>query len=86
MKINPINQVQNIYRKQIDKQERLSSTTAKRDQIEISNVAKELQQSNKVDEARLEKINHIKEQIETGNYKVDPKAVARKFYEYWTNQ
>lgn len=85
MKINPINQVQNIYRRQIDKYEKLSETAAKRDKIEISKVAKELQETNKIDEARLEKINHLKEQIDTGNYKVDAKAVARKFYEYWTN-
>lgn len=84
MKVNPFNNVQqNPYRKQVDRSEKVSEVKAKRDQIEISNVAKELQESNKIEAARQEKVQQLKEQIDSGEYKVDAKAVARKFYEYW---
>lgn len=85
LKINPINRIQNPYRKQMDKLEQMSEVKVKRDRLEISKIAKELQQSNKIDEERLEKINRLKEEIDAGTYKVDAKAVARKFYEYWMN-
>lgn len=85
MRINPMNGVQNIYRRQLEKYEKTLETKLKRDKIEISMEAKQLQQTNQMEKARQEKINHIKEQIESGNYKVDAKEVARKFYEFWTN-
>lgn len=85
MRINPMNGVQNIYRRQLEKYEKTLETKLKRDKIEISTEAKQLQQTNQMEKARQEKINHIKEQIESGNYKVDAKEVARKFYEFWTN-
>lgn len=69
----------------MDKLEQMSEVKVKRDRLEISKIAKELQQSNKIDEERLEKINRLKEEIDAGTYKVDAKAVARKFYEYWMN-
>lgn len=84
MKVNPFNSVQqNPYRKQVERQEKAYEVSAKRDKIEISNIAKELQQSNKIDASRQEKIEQLKEQIDSGNYKVDARAVAQKFYDYW---
>lgn len=84
MKINPFNSVQqNPYRKQVDRQEKTAEVKAKRDQVEISHVAKELQHSNKFEAVRQEKVAQLKEQIDSGKYKVDAQAVARKFYEYW---
>lgn len=84
MKVNPFNSIQqNPYRKQVERQEKVSEVNAKRDKIEISNIAKELQQSNKIDSARQEKVEKLKAQIDSGDYKIDPHAVAKKFYEYW---
>lgn len=85
MKINPFNSVHNNpYRKQIEKQEKANDAQHKKDKLEISQVAKEMQESTKLEAARQEKVNELKQKIESGDYKVDPYAVAKKFYEYWS--
>ncbi|OLO38088.1 flagellar biosynthesis anti-sigma factor FlgM [Alkalihalophilus pseudofirmus] len=85
MKINPYQNIQNNpYRKQVEKQAAQHEVQSKKDQIQISKAALELQQSTKIDAARQEKVNQLKEQVQSGNYKVDAQAVANKFYDYWT--
>ncbi|WP_216830370.1 flagellar biosynthesis anti-sigma factor FlgM [Alkalihalobacterium elongatum] len=84
MKINPYQSIQNnTYRKQVEKQMASSDVKMKRDDIQISKAALELQQSTKIDAARQEKVSQLKEQIKSGNYKVDAQAVANKLYDYW---
>ncbi|MDE5414040.1 flagellar biosynthesis anti-sigma factor FlgM [Alkalihalobacterium chitinilyticum] len=84
MKINPYQSIQsNPYRKQVEKQASTSETKMKKDEIQISKAALELQQSTKIDAARQEKVNELKEQIQSGNYKIDAQAIANKFYDYW---
>ncbi|MEB1806674.1 MAG: flagellar biosynthesis anti-sigma factor FlgM [Bacillaceae bacterium] len=84
MKINPYQAIQNTtYRKQVEKQTATNETKMKKDEIQISKAAMELQQSTKIDAARQEKVNELKEQIQSGNYKVDAQAVANKFYDFW---
>ncbi|WP_100405461.1 flagellar biosynthesis anti-sigma factor FlgM [Bacillus solitudinis] len=84
MKINPYQSVQqNQYRKQVEKSEKLAETNTKRDKLEISSKALEMQQGNRIEKTRLEKVEDLKKQIESGDYKVTPQAIASKFYDYW---
>ncbi len=56
------------------------------DQIEISKQAKELQQSSRYDAERKAHIEQLKNQIQQGEYKVDPKKVAHSIAKYYFNQ
>ncbi|ARK32100.1 flagellar biosynthesis anti-sigma factor FlgM [Halalkalibacter krulwichiae] len=86
MKINPYNSIpQNPYRKQIEKTEKAATTEAKRDKVEISSEALSMQQVTKVEKERQEKVEALKKQIASGEYKVDSKAIANKLYDYWNN-
>ncbi|WP_078555831.1 flagellar biosynthesis anti-sigma factor FlgM [Bacillus alkalicellulosilyticus] len=83
MKINPSNSVQNNpYRKQVEKLENVQSTR-RQDKIEISKEAIQMQKGSRIETEREEKINSLKDQIKTGQYHVDAKAVASKFYDFW---
>lgn len=84
MKINPYHPIQqNPYRKQIEKTEQTNDLKAKRDQLEISSKALEMQKGTPLEKERQEKVAELKRKIEAGEYKVNPQAVANKFYEYW---
>ncbi|TWI59944.1 flagellar biosynthesis anti-sigma factor FlgM [Halalkalibacter nanhaiisediminis] len=84
MKINPFQPVQqNPYRKQIDKAEMVADLKAKSDKLEISTEALEMQKGTRIENERQEKVEALKQQIEAGEYKVNPQAVANKFYDFW---
>ncbi|GAE26509.1 negative regulator of flagellin synthesis [Halalkalibacter wakoensis JCM 9140] len=84
MKINPYHSIQqNPYRKQMEKNEKAADMSTKRDKLEISTEAMQMQKGTKLEQERADKVEALKKQIEAGEYKVDAKAVAHKFYEYW---
>lgn len=85
MKINPFSNMQNIYRKQLEKSQPGGEVTKKKDQLEISTEAKKMQQESKIVTDRKEKIEALKGKIENGEYKVNSEEVARKFYEFWND-
>lgn len=88
MKINSFNRPDtNPYSKQINHVEKPTRTERiEADQIEISKQAKELQQTSKYDAERAARIEQLKNQIEQGTYKVDPKKVAYSIAKYYFNQ
>ncbi|OLS39019.1 flagellar biosynthesis anti-sigma factor FlgM [Alkalihalophilus pseudofirmus] len=87
MKINPYQSVQqNPYRKQVDTSEKLQGAKKKVDKLEISTEALERQKGNPIEKAREEKVEALKKQIEAGEYKVNPEAVAKKMYEFWNDK
>lgn len=57
-----------------------ANKVAPKDKVEFSSVLQDLAQTRKVDagaqESRAEKIQALKEQVVSGNYNPDPKAVA----------
>jgi negative regulator of flagellin synthesis FlgM len=84
MKINPYNSIQqNPYRKQIDKTEKAADVSTKRDKLEISSEALQMQKGTRIENERAEKVAALKKKIDAGEYKVDAQAVANKFYEFW---
>jgi negative regulator of flagellin synthesis FlgM len=54
--------------------------------VEISSAAKQLQESEHLQEARSRYILEIKQAVESGEYKVDPYKTAEKMIEYWTKK
>lgn len=67
----------NPYKRNVDKNTAAEQKPqTKADKVEISSKAIDLQQSNDVSKARQEKVQALKTQLESGNYTIDPKAIA----------
>ena len=85
MKINPIGlQAIQSYKNQtrVAKSEQSAKTFA--DHIEISSKAKEMQSTTSTYASeRAERIKKLKEEIDSGNYKVDAKKVAEDMLKYY---
>ncbi|WP_053218573.1 flagellar biosynthesis anti-sigma factor FlgM [Virgibacillus senegalensis] len=88
MKINGTNQTNfNPYQKQLQKQAEVKKElTNKEDKIQISSQAKQLQETAKPDPARQQRVQEIKQAVESGEYNIDPKQTAKKMIEFWNNQ
>ncbi|MGP4061263.1 flagellar biosynthesis anti-sigma factor FlgM [Halobacillus litoralis] len=87
MKINGPNQTNfNPYQKQVNKQESMKNQQKSEDKVEISNQAKQMQESGKPDPARQKLVNQIKADVDTGNYRVDSQATAKKMFDFWSSK
>ncbi|WP_282154548.1 flagellar biosynthesis anti-sigma factor FlgM [Cytobacillus gottheilii] len=86
MKINNIGTSGiNPYKRQMNKIDQTSKSAASAsDKIEISSAAKEMQQASSTTQARQAKIDDLKVQIENGNYKPNPKDIAKSIVSYYT--
>ena len=83
MKINNIGRMNvNPYNKQMEKMEQVHKA-AKKDKIEISSEAKELQKIGNIDLQRQEKVEAIKKEVQSGQYDVNPREIAKKMYSFW---
>lgn len=83
MKINGSNRINlNPYKANQDKQQQVKAQS-KKDQVEISDVAKKMQAGQSFAAAREEKVAQIKQQVDSGQYQVKPEEVAKKLYEFW---
>ena len=84
MKINPLgtraiqsyNQTQSV--KNVGKK-----TESFADKLEISSKAKQMQLSSSYESERADKVNKIKEDINSGTYKVDARQVAQDMLNYY---
>ncbi|WP_100374058.1 flagellar biosynthesis anti-sigma factor FlgM [Bacillus sp. FJAT-45037] len=86
MKINPYQSVQkNPYRKQTELTEKAVGPTKKHDKLEISSQALEMQKGNPLEKERAERVENLKKQVEVGEYRINPEAVAKKMYDFWNN-
>ncbi|QQK77910.1 flagellar biosynthesis anti-sigma factor FlgM [Salicibibacter cibarius] len=86
MKIHPHNQIHQTYQhatEQVKKHQ--NPREAKQDQVEISQAAKEMQHSG-IDATRKAKVDALQKQIDAGEYRVDERAVAHQFYQYWNER
>ncbi|PSL48569.1 FlgM family anti-sigma-28 factor [Salsuginibacillus halophilus] len=83
MKINPLGPMNNNpYRQQVEKQNEAGQAAQKKDQVEISDQAKHMQQESG-DEIRTDKVNELKQQIDSGEYNVNNNDIARSLYDFW---
>lgn len=77
MKINPYHHVNpQLYSKQLNKAEK-NVSTQKQDKVEISSEAKEMQHIPSYIIEREKKIAALKQQVQSGQYEIDPKAIAK---------
>ena len=87
MKINYTNRMQpvNPYKVQLDKTQMQNDikTTKAKDRVDISSAAKQMQGENPISAARADKVEALRKQVESGEYKVNPQATAEKFLAYW---
>lgn len=85
MKINPIGlQAIQSYKNQTRVAKSEQSTKTFADQIEISSKAKEMQSTtSSYATERAERLKQLKEDIDSGNYKVDAKKVAEDMLKYY---
>ena len=68
----------------MDRQQGIQNSSKKKDQLEISYEAQEMQKDNKIIAERKEKVDSIKEKVEAGEYKIDVEQVAQKMYKFWS--
>ena len=60
-----------------------SKTAVNADKIEISTAAKEMSASSTYNSERAQKVQQIKEQIQSGNYQVEAKKMAEDMLNYY---
>lgn len=58
-------------------------STSKRDKLEISSEALELQKGNPLELERQQKVEQLKAQVQSGEYEINPREVAKKMYDFW---
>ncbi|WP_221566973.1 flagellar biosynthesis anti-sigma factor FlgM [Alkalihalobacillus sp. TS-13] len=85
MKINRYGNISNNpYKHQLNKTAETQQQQVKQDKIQISKEALEMQKNHGTSTDRAEKIEHLKNEIQSGNYQVDSGKVAKKFFDFWT--
>lgn len=88
MKIDGPNQTGfNPYKDQLQKQlDYAKENTNKKDQLEISNQAKEMLNNEKVDAKRASYVQQIKDAVDKGDYQINYEKTAQKIIDFWSNQ
>ncbi len=88
MKVNltpQVNQVMKTYQKQIERTEKVGPAAMARDKIEISDQARDFQTAMKafkeLPDVRQDKVDELRSQMESGQYKPSSEAVADKIME-----
>lgn len=86
MKINNIGRMNiNPYNKQIDKLEKTAATT-KKDKLEISSEALELQKGGTIEAQRDKLVEELKNKVNSGQYEIEPQKIAEKMYSFWNDK
>jgi negative regulator of flagellin synthesis FlgM len=85
MKINKINiPPVNPYRtNQLKVEQAKEQAKFKTDKLEISSEAKQLSETSPITTQRNERVQQLKAQIESGNYKVEPEKLAANLIKYY---
>lgn len=76
----------NAYKLYSNKDSVNDKSNPRKDQVEISEEAKELQQNSSWMLERQNKVRALKEQVQSGSYKVDADAVAKRVYDFYFNK
>ena len=73
----------NTY-KQLQQHHTTKKQGHQKDQLNISDAAKKMQQTKSSDTKRAGYVNEIKTLVQSGEYKVDPEKIAGKMIDYWS--
>ena len=86
MKINPFGtQGINPYNRQMNKIDQANRVVNKSaDKVEISSTALEMQQVSQVSDARMARIEELKNQVENGTYQVDARQTAKSIIDFYS--
>lgn len=85
MKIHGSNQTNfNPYKDHMQKQTKQMKELQKKDQLEISNEAKNLLKDTKPDASRGKYIEELKQSIDADSYRVDYEKTAEKMMDFWS--
>jgi len=71
------------YRAQLQQTDQKKKVN-REDQLNISNAAKKLQESNKANSQRAEYVQNIKKAVKSGQYEIDHEKVAQKMIDFWS--
>ncbi|KGX93947.1 Negative regulator of flagellin synthesis [Pontibacillus halophilus JSM 076056 = DSM 19796] len=87
MKINgPQHSNLNPYQKQFQKQAQVQKGEAAKDRVEISSQAKHMQEASNAKQARLDRVEELKNQVQSGTYQVDAKETAKNVANFFKGQ
>ncbi|SFQ24671.1 negative regulator of flagellin synthesis FlgM [Salibacterium halotolerans] len=88
LNINPLGSVNNPYQKNTDAKPQVRPETQQqeKDKLEISSQAKQMQQSGDIETARSDRIEELKNEVRSGNYKFDAQESAQKFLDFWSGK
>jgi negative regulator of flagellin synthesis FlgM len=56
---------------------------SKTDQVTISSQAKQLNETNRIQTERQQRVDELKDQVQNGQYTIQPQKVAEAFASYW---
>lgn len=74
----------NPYKRQINKLEQVGATAStKLDKVEISSIAKGLQNINSVEVERQQKVDELKTQVENGTYQTNSVDIAKGILQFF---
>ncbi|MDM5315075.1 flagellar biosynthesis anti-sigma factor FlgM [Fictibacillus sp. b24] len=85
MRINHFKTIQNNpYKKQVPHMNEIHVKSAyKKDEIQISDEAKKLLSSSKFEQDRMDKVQEIKQQVDSGTFKVNVAKTAASIISYY---
>lgn len=85
MKINKTDKVMQVYNNMTTNKVNVNKNRKEKDKIDLSERAKDYQFAmNKIKEIpdiRMDKVNELKEQVQSGNYNVEGKKIVEKMFE-----
>ncbi|GAK07216.1 flagellar biosynthesis anti-sigma factor FlgM [Geomicrobium sp. JCM 19038] len=85
MKINPYGSIHSYYQSSAQNVQSKASGHEKKDSVEISSKALEMQEE-PVPTERDKRIQELQQKIDNGTYEIDERAVAKKLYEFWNGR
>jgi negative regulator of flagellin synthesis FlgM len=74
--VSPVSKVEKIANQSV-------SGGSKKDQVTISSQAKQLNETNRIQTERQQRVDELKTQVQNGQYTIQPQKVAEAFASYW---
>jgi len=74
----------NQYNKHMQQQPTKKKSTSNKDQINISDAARQMQKNKTSDSKRSAYVHDIKQEVQSGEYKIEPEKIAKKIVDFWS--
>jgi len=84
MKIQGSHPSINQYNKHMQQQPTKKKSTFNKDQLNISDAARQLQKNKTSDSKRSAYVHDIKQDVQSGEYKIEPEKIAKKIVDFWS--